>query len=278
MRVNAIGTTGTENVGLFVNKDGHVGIGTTNPLMPLTIIESGLAPENSSAGTSTHGRMVSVQGAGAAYFMGRDNTNDIEYMMGATLQEAVFAGSMTNHDFHLRTDNQNRMIINTSGNVGIGTNTPNAKLDVVGTVSANAFSGDGSALTNVPGASTAYGADASADDDSIYVTANGYVGIGTTAPAGKLHMVSSGEDTTLIIGDNDMANGYSGQLSLVSGATNREAIVNFKKRNVDSSSQIWQLGQKWNQGTDLIVRDESAGINVMTFKASSGNVGIGTTA
>ncbi|MEK6556945.1 MAG: hypothetical protein AABZ14_01415 [Candidatus Margulisiibacteriota bacterium] len=47
------------------------------------------------------------------------------------------------------------IVISANGNVGVGTTVPSAKLDVAGTVSASAFSGNGSALTNLPAVSTA---------------------------------------------------------------------------------------------------------------------------
>ena len=95
----------------------------------------------------------------------------------------AFIGTLDNYILSLRTNNTDRVIIDTNGNVGIGT-TPSYKLHVAGNIAiqvgANAFLGtvDNYALslrTN--------------NTDRIFVTSSGSVGIGTTAPAYNLDVV-----------------------------------------------------------------------------------------
>lgn len=68
--------------------------------------------------------------------------------------------------------------------IGIGTTTPAAELDVVGTVRADYFVGDGSLLTNISASQWTTGANIGASN-SIYIV-DTLIGIGTTAPAAEL--------------------------------------------------------------------------------------------
>jgi len=103
-------TGGTDR--LAISSAGNVGIGTTSPATLLHVDTAGAdARIRVSAGTNT------VQGGMIA------NTNGL-----------IYAGSITNHGFSLRTNDTDRVRIDTSGNVGIGATAPDTNLQVVGHV------------------------------------------------------------------------------------------------------------------------------------------------
>ncbi|HUT28367.1 MAG TPA: hypothetical protein VMX13_01140 [Sedimentisphaerales bacterium] len=84
----------------------------------------------------------------------------------------------------------NDMYSTVSGDVGIGTISPTAKLDVNGTAKATAFVGDGSGLTNLP---TGSGEDSdwTISDSNMYSAVSGNVGIGSSTPVEKLDVIGN---------------------------------------------------------------------------------------
>ncbi|MEK6285146.1 MAG: hypothetical protein AABO57_05345 [Acidobacteriota bacterium] len=117
---------------MVITPKGDVGIGTTTPAHSLTI----------GTGTNTNVTTadLAVFGASGAYATVRDTTNNVQALFGAdsttvggVIGTSIY-GSTTNHGVQFRTDNNTRMAITPAGNVGIGTNDPAAKLDVVGDI------------------------------------------------------------------------------------------------------------------------------------------------
>lgn len=104
----------------------------------------------------------------------------------------------------------NAIFISEDGRTGIGTNTPQEQLTVNGTLKADAFSGDGSALTGITGATggvsnpenTTIAADTDANNSGeiafstqnttrMVITNQGRVGIGTSNPSADLEVAGT---------------------------------------------------------------------------------------
>ncbi|MDP2104310.1 MAG: hypothetical protein Q8K26_05300 [Candidatus Gracilibacteria bacterium] len=154
----------------------------------------------------------------------------------------------------------------TTGNVGIGTATPAASLDVKRTAIDSQFAGwiEGSDANNYGlGVNIANTTSAKAIADfksgntsRLFVRADGNVGIGTNSPGAKLHISGSSGGTYLAV---DGVNGQEAGVAL------REAGVNK-----------WTF---YNNGSDdsLYLYNHTQGAVNMKIDPTTGNVGIGTT-
>jgi len=163
---------------------------------------------------------------------------------------------------------QNRMRINQNGNVGIGTTSPGSKLQVDGEIDVNG--GDGYKINGKPWANESSnnlnlgdwdgeGFTTTIYDDTsaaVVIVKQSSVGIGTTTPQEKLHVMEEVPGTTLIEVENTRTNSNAG-IKLSSGLTN----YNVAFTNASGDFQIY---------------NSSTAKEEITI-AANGKVGIGAT-
>jgi hypothetical protein len=175
---------------LFVDAStDRVGIGTASPDVTLQVDSGATGEKLRLKGASTYQLRVGEDNSGRQYL---DSLNGVAEL-----------------DF--RTNSSSRMLIDSSGNVGIGTTSPGAKLsvedsvNVAGNIKTTATNGNASleiendvqkyALRTVGSTSDSFIIrDSTSAADRLVIDTSGNVGIGTISPSTKLHVTG---DVTL---------------------------------------------------------------------------------
>jgi len=299
----ASSTASATSTHFVVTNDGNVGIGTTSPWAQLSVNPDGISGPSFAIGSSTQTDFV-VMNNGNSGNVGIGTANPgkaldvtttsgvaaIRVGGGSDLGELILANSGTNQwhvqggaNFRIRDAgtadvfliedgaNANSFYINSDGNVGIGTTTPDATLAV--TASAGSLTGDQFLFQVASTTDTSM-------NDVFVVTADGNVGIGTASPDKLLHVEDDvGVTNKITLRDNS---GYSW--------SNAPYIAHDQAAGPDDNDFIFVspinsgflFDMKANAaGDSFLIRvpdglDGTPDTNAFKVQAD-GNVGIGTT-
>ncbi|MEM6261628.1 MAG: kelch repeat-containing protein [Bacteroidota bacterium] len=253
-------------IGFSVNNRGYVGTGSGPSCLKNDFWEFATKYNLDAVGTITATQFV---GDGSGLTGTDDNLGNH-----TATQSLQLDGNWLSNDG----DNEGVFVL-PNGNVGISTDTPSTALEVNGTVTATAFSGDGSALTNVPGddmgnhlATQNLQLDGNwlshdGDNEGVFVRNNGSVGIGTNAPSEKLEVKGNTR-----LDKNDAKLVFTSGSSTLGWRNTSEIRTNVNPPSNPTAKPI----AAENNMSFRVARDNNGGNDEVMRLLGDGSVGIGT--
>ena len=278
--VMSIGGMSGNSVKTSLITTGAIGIGTASPLAKLHLSDTtgGTIYIEDSDGTATH-NVTSISNSG------NNLTLDTRRSTGTFVStDYQIAKNASGADYHRWfTQGSERIRLNSAGNVGIGNTSPAKKLEI-----SSGTSGDGILLTGT--GSFATGASRNiefsySDTDTSYASAikfevkdasvhGGQIGFFTDAGPSSSSSLGASIRAMTIDPSQNVGIGITAPTSRLSLSGSQTALDLTRGTTGDSK---WGLS---SDSTALYIAELSTGSTdyIMTFKETSGNVGIGATA
>ncbi|MDO8728342.1 MAG: SdiA-regulated domain-containing protein, partial [bacterium] len=182
--LNVAGTSG-----LTVLQNGRVGIGTTSPIVALSV------EQISSNITAPNGKgiyMARGDGGYATIQLNETLGGMIDFSTAGSDQKGRILYDLTNNYFAFNTNSTEKVRINSSGNVGIGTTTPTWLLNPSSATASQLALSAGAGISqwafrnaggNLYFATTTVAGTATSSLSALTIDSNGNVGVATTSPA-----------------------------------------------------------------------------------------------